>query len=472
MDLNTESPIHTHSDALFVAFVNKHRPNSISFDAIDDLIALLRMHDFDSSQITFDNATDMMMYNAENSRISALQRASTKTYVHLPVPQLIVDLVADHLAQESTSIFAQEFFIRDCPSRAALLNMALVHRTWTNAAQRVLRQRITFNDSVGSLEGLALGPWVREMVYMPEDYFQTLPSFLEARRACPNICNLCIILPGFIECDHISTATAINEIIEDLPNFPNLTRLCLRNFSVSCDITPCHMSDFSKQLGLSFIRILPKLTALKTLALYNWPIVPSEPTFSSLALSDEIDPPNLDLTSLSCDIADRFLPYILRLSNGLTSLELDSYAFDESIESPAASKVVYDKLSEISSFRFRVDVRRKEPDCFDLFTKCVKLRQLTIDIADKLLVEPVQTISSTLEHLWIHYSYCDKDESQDRCIVETVKRLSNLKTLTITTIDRRRGQGPLFVFKEVPTYCSEKSIELIIKYDTWLPPFA
>ena len=470
MDLNTESPIYTHSDALFVAFVKKHRPKSISFDAIVDLIALLRMHDFDSSQVTFDNVTDMVMYTAENSRISALQRACKKTYVHLPVPQLIVDLVADHLAQESASIFAEKFRFRYCPSRAALLNMALVHRTWTNAAQRVLRQRITFNDSFDSLEGPAIGPWVREMLYMPENYPQTHPSFLVASRACPNVRDLCIAFP------RLSHTGPMNEIIKQLPSFCNLTRLGLRNYNCDFDTIDLYkgFKDCVRELEISFLRILQKLPALKTLALWNWNSVLSDPSLFSQIEFGETDPSSLALTSLSWKggrgMNDIMLPYILCLSKRLTTLELDDYAFFECIESPAASQVVYDKLSEISCFRFHVNFERNKTGCFDLFTKYVKLQQLTIVIWGSLGA-PVRTIASTLEHLWIHYSYCHNINAQGICIVETIKRLSNLKTLTITPYDGYVTKLKQFEFKEVQTYCSEKSIELILR-DTWPPPFA
>ena len=60
--------------------------------------------------------------------------------------------------------------------------------------------------------------------------------------------------------------------------------------------------------------------------------------------------------------------------------------------------------------------------------------------------------------------------SQDGYIVKTIRRLPNLNALIIT-IERTKRLDKPFLFEDVPVYCSESSIELIINFDAMLPPF-
>ena len=456
--LNVEVPTYSQSDDLFVTFTQKH--DTLPLDAIDDLIALLRMREFDSSQITFDNTLDMMRYIAEHSRINALQRASKKTYPRLPVPPLVVDLVADHLAQESMSMMSSGF--TDCPNRATLHKMALVHRSWTNTAQRILHQRIVISG-IENLRNMPLfGPRVRELSFrlLPKIDIETASCLVCVRHACPNIHNLRLDIPNASKCP------AFNEFIKELLNFSSLRRLRLDTFG-----------ECSPDLRF-FFQMLPKMTTLKSLALA---LSSDKLLVSEQMPGDETQQYSPALTLLSytvywsVDGIERSLPYIFRSGSGLTRLELNFLDFLKFIKSPVALQAVYSVLSEITDLRFHVSPISAQKGSFDILTKCVKLLQLTIVAHGGVSAAPVQTIPDTLEHLWIHYDYLghpDYVPYQGECILKTIKRLPNLKTLTITVIEAVETLDDPFVFEEAHVYCLEKGIELTMKFGAdHLPPF-
>ena len=151
----------------------------------------------------------------------------------------------------------------------------------------------------------------------------------------------------------------------------------------------------------------------------------------------------------------------------MTSLELDYLHFVEICRSPSALQATYSILTDITNFRFCALSDRS----IDHLTHCVKLRQLTIEMRE--LYSPVQTIPTILEHLWIHYSKRGPRRwRQDTPLVETIRRLPNLKTLTMTAEHRFEEYEDTLAFEEVPEYCSRNGIELIMKFSSDLPPFS
>ena len=467
-----EIPFRTHSDALLAVLVRKH--SSADVNLLNDFIALLHAPEFESTELTFGNTTDVYRHLAEQWQNSIQQRAFTKTYSRLPVPQVVVELVADYLARESPSIFDPEYTLWAGPSHNALYNMAFVHRSWTNAAQCQLRRRIIARgerEIYDLRRKPQLGPWVREFFYNPygcslkDDLHQFSSAFVEVLRACPNIRDLRYL--SFIS--EYSKPSSLDEVFNELSNLSGLERLSFES-PESWNVSPYLRS---------FLQVLPRLTSLKTLALVDLTDGFPHLDHSEQIPLDEIELPGPTLTHLSYSatyIHDRYLlPLIFRLSSGLTTLEIPDPKFFTKLSSPLDIQAVDTVLSGITDFRFYTF---SDPSYFDILLKCVKLRRLTIVVPVKAFQTPILTIPNTVEHLWLHYKYLHStDEDQDELILYTIKRLPNLRTLTITTsrsLDHNDGMYPfmpleLFSSAELPAYCSEKWIELAIKSDFSLP---
>lgn len=103
-----------------------------------------------------------------------------------------------------------------------------------------------------------------------------------------------------------------------------------------------------------------------------------------------------------------------------------------------------------------------EQPCSEHLRNCVKLRQLTLVFLTGAHSAPVLAIPNMLEHLWVHYHFVTREDVvQDEFIVDTIRRLPNLKTQTITNRKSTEQTPEQMVFEEVPAYCSEKGIGLI-----------
>lgn len=459
--MDSDIPRRTHSDALLVAFAQKHE--ALPLDIINDFITLLRMRNFKSTQVAFDSVFKIPRHLVEQAQINAQQWA-LKSDSHLPVPQRVVSLVANHLAQYSLSIFSEDR--RRCPNRATLFNMTLVHRSWTNAAQCHLRQRIVIlgKRDISDLRSMPhFSPWVRDIYYEPRSRMkpeQFVPFLIEVLRACPNVRNLRLV-PFFA---YGSETAVFNEVVKELPNLSCLEHLWLENSRFSIG---------SPDLRL-FLQTLPKLTTLKVLTLHNWTDESSQ--VNSLERVSDMEPLSPALISLSYKsrhmIDINLLSSIFRPGSGLVNLELEYCQFFKELKSLFALQAVQSVLSDITNFRFHVKQNSEEqdsedPDCFDPLMACVKLQQLTIVIHEEPLITPVMTIPSTLQHLWIHHKkIIPSYDGTDECIFQTIKPLPNLKMLTITFYDPNE-----LAFEEVTAYCSKKRIELIIKFDVDLHPF-
>ena len=84
-----------------------------------------------------------------------------------PVPDLIVSLVANHLDSERTAFhrIVNQMDHR-CEADQVLQTMAVVHRSWTDTAQHVLRRRIVVSGRTAMfslLQSPHVGPWVRDL---------------------------------------------------------------------------------------------------------------------------------------------------------------------------------------------------------------------------------------------------------------------------------------------------------------------
>ena len=440
-----------HSDALFAAFAQKY--DTLSFDVVNDFIGLLRMRDFDSQQLTLDSIFEIPVYISEQSQATLHRRELKES----PVPQLIVDLIADQLAQESPSIFAGGW---TSTSHETLSRMTHVHRSWASSAQRVLRRSVTIRSrNLNDLRRLPqLGPWVREIYFGPGHgpEFKCFGTLLAGiLRVCPNVRHL-LIKSDYSYRDDV----AFNEVIRELPNLSSLKHLWIE-ISAS-NISPSDLRLFSL--------VLPKLRTLKVLTLSDW-TEKSLPLDSSEQVSaEEMELPVPTLTSLCfkhCRISDKnLLSTLFHPRRRITSLELDPSLYRE-LPWPLAMQAVNSVLSNITNFRLHLRQDSADQACLATLAECGKLRQLNLVLSSKPLLTPVLTIPKTLEQLWIYHQYAERYRNgTDEYIVQTIRRLPNLKMLTITLSSRQE-----MAVEQVEAYCSEKSIELIVNRDVCLPYF-
>ena len=492
-DLAVTIPFHTPSDALFAAFVHKH---SISLDAIDDLIVLLRTHNFSASQVTFSDAVDLFSYVAEQRRINAQQRGLKHTVNARPrVPQVVVDLVADHFAQSRVAFVreatATTAIFEQCPNRVALLNMAQVHRSWTATAQYFLHRRLVIfgEQELGfALSSPFLGPWVCELHYCTRSRqhhntktHQFASLMVNVLRTCTNIRHLSIQS----RFNRASERVAFDKVINALPMLSSLKRLWLTHILGHRE--PSRDGNDPPNL-LLLLQVLPKLQSLEVLALTNWVGSKRCPEPLPGPPIDEIEAPSPTLTSLSFrmrytyGIGIHLLPFIFRPRNGfiLTSLELMTWDLFHSVR-PELQTAVLQALSmtlpnivNLHLFYSMQSVLR----CFDFLTCCSKLQRLTIVVDQRGLVKPLESIPVTLEHFWIHYSVLPilfpVEMDQDRCILLSIQRLPRLTGLTITVGENHSLQGeatkPVSLFEQTLAHCLEKGIELVLKLNNTEPP--
>lgn len=213
--LASSIPFPTPSDALFAAFVLKY--TNMTMELFDDLFTLFNHPEFRSETLEMKRIEDILGHISEKRRSIARDRGAERNEAAVcrqpndtnrnGVPSLIIELVAENVESDRTPfhrILLQTY--RECDGDRLLRTMCLVHRSWTDAAQRYLRRRIFASGRAGIyslLQSPQLGPWVRDLsirthISFPplEDfqpgtsYFNTPRLITEILHKCPNVTNL------------------------------------------------------------------------------------------------------------------------------------------------------------------------------------------------------------------------------------------------------------------------------------------
>lgn len=259
----------------------------------DDLLALFRRKDFRLDQVTIqkpENVMDHIMSQRQliaeerNSKSPEVTDAESRLHRHPPTPTLIPELLAEyldsqhipfHLAIERAAYDRQE--PPGGETKRTLEAMSLVHRSWTDIAQRYLRRRFFISGFMPSvLYSPQIGPWVRQLSFYNDEAHrpegQDMPRLLTGiLKRCPNITHLHLHdfrLPGDdgdkeVEIQVYETGHLIetpHDIIAQLADMKHLEHLSLRQ---SYYMESYH-EDFCRLL-----MILPGLRFLKSLSLHS-----------------------------------------------------------------------------------------------------------------------------------------------------------------------------------------------------------
>ena len=166
--LRTKVPFPTSSDALFAAFYFKYA--EVKIRVFDDILSLLQHPAFDSKELTlrvtedlYDHVSNQRMLDMETRQLRGMRIKKRNR----SMPALILDLLVEYL--DSVRMPFHEMVSLgggQCPSDQILRTMALVHRSWTDPAQRVLRRRVLVTGQKAMrllLQSPFLGPWVRDL---------------------------------------------------------------------------------------------------------------------------------------------------------------------------------------------------------------------------------------------------------------------------------------------------------------------
>lgn len=276
-NLHASAKFPTSSDALFASIFVKYEKLPLSL--FDDLLSLFRHNEFHHSDVTMQKAEDIMDHIAEGRRASAREREKRciqKTaQTDCPVPTLVVDLVVEQIKSQRQPLTDFNWTrLPACEASSTLREMSLVHSSWAEITQRVLRERL-FVDKMQLhfiFKSPLLGPWIRELDFRakPTYYYQD---------------------STITDTDHIDQTRLLCGIIERCPNltYLHLTDFCPTDWDTSqaskaalvtgpiirraCDLKYLEHLRLCQSANLAYIDVwelctlLPRLQCLKSLSL-------------------------------------------------------------------------------------------------------------------------------------------------------------------------------------------------------------
>ena len=345
-DLHSKIAFSNRSDALFASLVVKYSETlgTAVLNLFDDIIQLLHLEDFTTSQLTIRKPLEVFDRIAIGRRKIAEEREAknprnTRDQI---VPKLVTDLVADQIEREIPRVLCrQAYFCEYCDESEAevmLRDFSLVHRTWTSIAQRLLRRHIVVHGIprlIPALKSPWLGPWVHELVFkeggvrFEDDHTYLLISIMER---CPNVRRLAFrgehsfssytytyqdLIPKVGNLTHLQQLTVdvyslnIWDLFSILPVLQRLERLRLhiRNHPRrrTGDEIPHSLRDLKPSPTLQFLTLLPISDDKGPLI---WLL---EPGASYL-------PKYLETNAI---LAERILTLTPSIVSGITGLQLD-----------------------------------------------------------------------------------------------------------------------------------------------------
>lgn len=275
-DFHSSIPFTTPSDALFSSMFVKFQ--STPMELFDAMLALFRHADFHSNAVTIQKSEDILdrisiqrqqIAKDRNSRRVTIQiAASSPTSCHPQATNLIPALLAEYIDSQRRPfgmIERASYHYNGEIADDELENMALVHRSWTDVAQRYLRRRIHISSGASLrpvMQSTIIGPWVREL---------------------SSLCNLAYTNPK------LATNETPRLLAGVLQKCPNLTHLNIRGYqtglSVGQDVIGLlaglrYLEHLSLGISLSMnylelwkvATILHNLRFLKSLSLRHWDI--------------------------------------------------------------------------------------------------------------------------------------------------------------------------------------------------------
>lgn len=212
--IHSSLPFSSPADALLGSLFVKYK-STVPIELFDDLLALFRHSDFQTDAVSFKKTEDILDHIALQRRLIASNRNQVRKQDQKPaqsvlagysrssglIPELLAEFVDSHKVSFHQAVarfrYNPELW---CEMSDMLANMSLVHRTWTDAAQRRLRRRVHVDrfNLQDFLESTLVGPWVRELsVCLHIDDHESITSANQVARLlsrvlerCPNVTHL------------------------------------------------------------------------------------------------------------------------------------------------------------------------------------------------------------------------------------------------------------------------------------------
>lgn len=213
--IHSSLPFSSPADALLGSLFVKYK-STVPMVLFDDLLALFRHSDFQTDAVSFKKTEDILDHIALQRRMIARNRnqvrkpdqntAQSFLAGYSRSSGLIPELLAEFVDSQRLPFHHHDLVPtlshnqQLCEMSDMLVNMSLVHRTWTDAAQRRSRRRIHVDqsDMQDFLKSTKIGPWVRELsVRVRISRFERNSSATQVARLlsrilerCPNVTHL------------------------------------------------------------------------------------------------------------------------------------------------------------------------------------------------------------------------------------------------------------------------------------------
>lgn len=510
-DLHSSIPFPSPSDALFSSLLMKYA-DIVQMKLFDDLLALFRYADFHSDQVTMQKPEDVMDHIANHRQLTAKERNSkppsltgveSRLEYNPQTLNLIPELLAEYLDSQRLPFHRTvdvDLYGRPlgCETNRVFQTMSLVHRSWTDIAQRYLRQRIFISSSdtlLSFFRSPQIGPWVRQLsvyneddVYSPRFSTKEMPRLLTGiLKRCPNITHLHLrnyglhmVVDQNVEAEIQAYDTGhplktTHDVIMQLADMKQLEHLWLY---------PCPSTNYPSERDLWKLSLgLPSLRSLKSLSL-QWMDVPrwkKEQGFTKTPTHGALIPlSSLEILSLvNVDfIASGFFTLLMNPHNRVRKLEL---SFDGEYTS-----VNLDRLRTIF----------KRATTTYVTTLQIRAFENAVDIGTVLTFFPsVQTFSlranyqqsmpgislvlpPSIRNFHFHYYQIgDTDAAdQDQAALATLKAYRHVQRMFITYANYYNNSTGAdhpseVLFEDTAEYCARNDVEFkATKVDDYHPP--
>lgn len=311
--------------------------------------------------------------------------------------------------------------------------MSLVHRSWTDAAQRYLRRHIFISNPTGLravLQSTTIGPWVREMSFFCDtDYDYPKTNADETPRLLAGVLQRCSNLTCLNLRDY-KTGLSIevsHDVLGQLAGLVYLEHLLLRP-----------SSGISYQEFWKLGTILPNLHSLKSLNLQHWRVdevmLLSSPKRQDVISSDApIPPASLEAISL-VDVelvTSGIFSWLLNPRSGITKLELrpDEFMFDQ-----LSHDLGNDRFSSMNATRAHITklklVNCQSIDCLNFVLSLFPSLQLLSLYPPFYADVPLGSFILPYGTTWsFHYHYVnDQNKDQDPLALAMLKAYPNILT--------------------------------------------
>lgn len=494
-DFHSSISFPTPSDALFSSFFIKYT-GTVPMSLFDELLALFRHDDFHPDQVTIQEPENIMNHIASERQLIAKERNSTtpktmdarSNIARYPrISTLIPELLAEYLDSQHLPFHRE---IERCAAygrveppgetKRTLETMSLVHRSWTDIAQRYLRRRI-FISGIEQLPSVfhspQIGPWVRQLSFHnlgAPHQSQDMPRLLSGiLKICPNVTHLHLHNFRQHKADYQETEIKAYEIgnlikvphdiIAQLADMKHLQHLWLRQPSL-------FESDYEDFWRLSME--LPRLRFLKSLSIDSMDVpwwrkgqasVNTQAQMGSLIPSSSLEVLSLVKIDL---VASGIFTWLMNPLNHIKKLELPLHDGVDNLL-PLFSSVT---TTHVTTLQFVPSWNAVDVGIALQSFPSVETLSLCADWGEGLPGTSLVLPASILKFHFYYRKLSDMDEDdQDQIALATLKAYRHVQRMLITYSDN--FDPSMVLFKDTAEYCASNKVEFkVTRVDECHPP--